>query len=171
MSWTRNCKEICVKAYSRLSMLTKLKYVGVKIEDLLEIYTLYIRSVTEYCSVVFHSSLTFEQSQSLERIQRTCLRVILGDMYMSYDSALEMSGLQTLHSRREKRCLDFALKSVKHPRNKKIFPLNTRTNGHTFTTRETFIVNWARTQTYKDSTIPYCQRLLNNHLSKKPNSS
>ena len=35
MSWTRNCKEICMKAYSRISMLTKLKYVGVKIEDLL----------------------------------------------------------------------------------------------------------------------------------------
>ena len=140
-------------------------------EDLLEIYTLYIGSVTEYCLVAFHSSLNGEQSQTLERIQRTRLRIILGDMYISYDSALEMCGLQTLHSRREKRCLDFALKSIKHPRNKKMFPLNTRTNGHTFTTKETFIVNWARTQKYKDSTIPHCQRLLNNHFSKKPNSS
>ena len=79
------------------------------------------------------------------------------DMYMSYDSALEMCGLQTLQSRREKRCLDFALKSIKHPQNKKMFPLNTRTNGHTFTTKESFIVNWARTQKFKDSTIPHCQ--------------
>ena len=51
LTWSRNCAEICIKAYSRVSMLTKLKYVGVKIEDLLDIYTLYIRSITEYCSV------------------------------------------------------------------------------------------------------------------------
>ena len=76
-------------------------------------------------------------------IQKTCLRIILGDMYFSYDSALEMSGLQTLYSRSKKRRLDFALKSNKHPRNKKMFPLNNRTNGHTFTTKEKFIVNGA----------------------------
>ena len=47
LSFTRNCKEICIKAYSRISMLTKLKYVGVSMEDLIDIYILYIRSVTE----------------------------------------------------------------------------------------------------------------------------
>ena len=84
-------------------------------EDLLEIYTLYIGSVTEYCLVAFHSSLNGEQSQTLERIQRTCLRIILGDMYMSHVSSLEMCGLQALHFSMIKRCIDFALKSVKHP--------------------------------------------------------
>ena len=94
------------------------------------------------------------------------MKVILGDMYMDYDSALEMSGLQTLYSRREKRCLDFALKSIKHPRNKRLFPLNTRKNGHTFIPSEKFLVNWARTSTYQKSAIPYWQRLLNSHFSK-----
>ena len=37
ISWSRNYSEICVKAYSRLSMVTKLKYVGVKTEDLIDI--------------------------------------------------------------------------------------------------------------------------------------
>ena len=99
LSWSRNCQEICRKAYSRLSMLTKLKYVGVKVEDLLDIYVLFIRSVTEYCSVVFHSSLTGEHSNTIERIQRTCLKIILGDMYMDYSSALEMSGPGRLSDR------------------------------------------------------------------------
>ena len=45
IGWTRNCKEICMKAFSRLSMITKLKYVGVSLEDLLDIYILYIRSI------------------------------------------------------------------------------------------------------------------------------
>ena len=168
MSWSKNCKEIRVKAYSRLSMLTKLKYVGVTIEHLLDIYVLYIRSLTEYCSVAFHSSLTVEQSQSLERIQKTCLRVILGEMYISYEASLEMSGLKTLQLRREQRCLTFSLKSVKHENTKRLFPLNTRKNGHTFIPSEKFLVNHAKTETYKKSAIPYCQRLLNAHYKKLP---
>ena len=62
MSWSKNCQEISKTAYSRLSMITKLKYVGVNVKDLLDIYILFIRSVTEYCAVSFHSSLTQQQS-------------------------------------------------------------------------------------------------------------
>ena len=167
LSWSRNCKEICKKAYSRLSMITKLKYVGVSLEDLLDIYILFIRSVTEYCSVSFHSSLTQEQSDKLETIQKTCLKVILGDMYVSYTAALEMSGLQTLHARRQKRCLGFALKCTKHPRNKRLFPINPVSNDHNIRDKETFQVNFAKTETYKKSAIPFCQRLLNDHVNRK----
>ena len=35
LNWEQNTKEICRKAYSRMSMLTKLKYVGTNTEDLL----------------------------------------------------------------------------------------------------------------------------------------
>ena len=85
LSWSRNCKEICVKAFSRLSMITKLKYVGVSLEDLIDVYILYIRSIAEYCSVVYHSSITQEESKKIERIQKICLKVILGDMYINYE--------------------------------------------------------------------------------------
>ena len=123
ISWSQHCQEICRKAYSRMSMLTKLKYVGVGVEDL-DIYILYIRSLTEYCSVAFHSSLTGEQSNRIERVQKTCLKVILNDMYVDYQAALEMTGLQTLVDRRIQRCLNFSLRSVKHERNSAMFPLN-----------------------------------------------
>ena len=46
LSWSKNCKEILRKAYSRLSMITKLKYVGVGVQELLDIYILFIRSIT-----------------------------------------------------------------------------------------------------------------------------
>ena len=167
LSWTRNCQEICVKAYSRLQMITKLKYVGVKTEDLIDVYVLYIRSLTEYCSVAFHPSLTNEQSNKLERIQKTCLKVILGEMYIGYEAALEMTGLETLSDRRTKRCLDFSLKCAKHVRNNRLFPLNTDTDTHNVRNHETFQVNFARTSTYRDSTIPFCQRLLNEYCEAK----
>ena len=114
LSWSKNCQVICRKAYSRMSMITKLKYAGVSYEDLIEIYILFIRSVVEYCSVAFHSTLTQDQTRKLEKIQKTCLKVILGDMYIDYTSALEMCGLQTLSERRQARCLDLALKCIKH---------------------------------------------------------
>ena len=167
LSWARNCKEICMKAYSRMQMITKLKYVGVSLEDLLDIYILFIRSVTEYCAVAFHSSLTQDQSDKLEGIQKTCLKVILGEMYVNYQAALEMCGLQTLYGRRQKRCLDFAIKAVKHPRNRRLFPLNPVSNDHFLREKQLFRVNFARTDAYKDSTIPYCQRLLNDHVMNK----
>ena len=100
MSWSRNCKEICKKSFSRLSMITKLKYAGVSKEDLIDIYVLFIRSVTEYCAVVFHSRLNIEESNKLEQIQKTCLGVILGDLYIPYTAAQEMCGLKPLSEQR-----------------------------------------------------------------------
>ena len=150
-------------------MLTKLKYVGV--EDLLDIFILFIRSVIEYCAVAFHSSLTIEQETDIERIQKTCLKIILDDNYVSYSAALEMTGLETLNNRRESRCLDFALKCLKHPINNRLFPLNSnldakgnivRNRGKS--SKEKYSVNWARTEKYRRSAIPFCQRKLNSHL-------
>ena len=103
LSWDKNTKEMCKRAYSRVSMLTKLKYVGVSTEDLIDVYTLFIRSVTEYCAVAFHSTLTVEQATDIERIQKTCLKVILGESYVSYSAALEMCCWQTLHNLPETR--------------------------------------------------------------------
>ena len=121
--------------------------------------------MTEYCSVAFHSSLTLELSNKLERIQKTCVKIILWDMYMDIDSALEMCGLDTLLDRRIRRCLDFAKKSTKHTRNRRLFPLNK--NLAVARTSAKYQVNFARTNTYRDSTIPYCQRLLNSDYQAK----
>ena len=62
LDWEKNTRELCRKAYARMTMITKLKYAGVGKEDLLNIYTLYIRSLLEYCSVVWHSTLTAKQN-------------------------------------------------------------------------------------------------------------
>ena len=169
LSWNTNCKEICKRAYSRLSMITKLKYAGVSIEDLLEIYILFVRSIAEYCSVAFHSSLTVENAAKLEQIQKTCLKVILGEMYVGYTAALEMCGLKPLSVRRTDRCLQFAKKCLKHPKTKRLFPLknNQEVPQYEIRNREEFEVNFAGTDTYRISAIPFCQRLLNEHYQSK----
>ena len=50
-------KSIFLGYVGRVNMLSKLKYVGVHTEDLITLYSLHIRSVTEYCSTAF-SQLT-----------------------------------------------------------------------------------------------------------------
>jgi hypothetical protein len=103
-----------------MTMITKLKYAGVGTEDLLNIYTLYIRSLLEYCSVVWHSTLTAEhiyivyqdlleycsvvchstltagQKNKLESVQNLCLEIILGSAYEGYESALQCCGLDSI---------------------------------------------------------------------------
>ena len=43
--WDYMLVSICQKSYARMSMQTKLRYIGVKTKDLIEIYILYIRSL------------------------------------------------------------------------------------------------------------------------------
>ena len=44
-------------------------------------------------SVLWHTTLTVEQSQAIERVQKTCLKIILGSEYTSYAGALDYTGL------------------------------------------------------------------------------
>jgi hypothetical protein len=161
MKWEKNTKELTRKAYSRMSMLTKLKYAGVCTEDLLDVYVLFIRSIAEYCTVVWHSSITGDLIRRIEMVQKTCLRIILGDNYVSYEAALEMCNLSTLFDRRESRCLSFVQKCLKHNVHKRMFPLNFNNEQNKHRSREKYTVNFARTTTYQISAIPYLQRLLN----------
>ena len=106
-----------------MTMLTKLKYVGVPTTDLLEIYIWYIRSILEYCSTVWHSTLTVEQSMDIESVQKLCSKIILGNGYQGYEAALRVCGLDSLGDRRQQKCLQFGLKCLLHPTHSSMFPL------------------------------------------------
>ena len=161
--WTKNTSEICRKAFSRMGMLSKLKYVGVPIEDLIEIYCLFIRSTAEYCSAVFATSLTVEQDRKLTTIEKTALRIFLQDNYISYKAALEMTGLSSLGDQRAAHLLSFSRRASKHPvHGPRMFPPNPNLlDNHNIRNREKFQVNFSRGAAYFKSTIPTAQRLLN----------
>jgi len=48
--WGKNTKELVKSAFSRITMLSKLKYTGVSTCDLLDIYKLFVMSIAEYMS-------------------------------------------------------------------------------------------------------------------------
>ena len=141
-------------------MLSKLKYTGVKQEDLLDIYKLFIRSRAEYLSVVWHSSLTAAQSHKIENIQKTSLKIILGDTYEHYELSCKITGLKILSVRREARCLAFAKRCLLNPQANGMFPQNAPSSQN-LRNQEKYVVNRARTENYRMSAVPYCQRLLN----------
>ena len=111
--------------------------------------------------VIYEQPLTAEQITTLERVQRICLKVILGDSYIDYGAALEMCNLSTLHRRRQDRCLAFAKKCLKHPLHRRMFPLNKNNSNDEHISREMYEVNYASTETYRMSAVPFLQRLLN----------
>ena len=85
----------------------------------------------------------------------------MGDMYVSYEAAMEMTGLKLLHTRRDERCLSYVLKAVKHPVNRTKFPQRHVEDSHNIREREQYHVNFARTEAYRQSAVPSLQRLLN----------
>ena len=132
------------------------------------IYKQFVKSKLEYCMVAMHSSMTQQQTNLLERCQAVSLRIILQYNYISYEAAMKMTGLEPLSDRRQKRCLDFSLKCIKHSQNRRFFPKNPNleNEGH-IRNREEFVVSFGRTKAYQNNAIPYCQRLLNTHFSNQ----
>ena len=113
--------DIKRKFKSRMWILRHLGHRGLNCQDLLAVYKSILLPCHDYCSVVYHSSLTAVQAAILEKLQAQALKCIFGYEY-SYRALLEMSGLTTLEQRREVRNTKFALKTVQNERFQHWFP-------------------------------------------------
>jgi hypothetical protein len=103
MCWQAHIDAISTKAASRLHFLRILKKSGLNPGHLLHFYLTVIRPLLEYCSVVWHHTLSKTQSESLEAIQRRALRIIYPQpVGLSYSSALQYADLSSLYNRRGK---------------------------------------------------------------------
>ena len=149
-----------------MELLRKVASFGLEKEELKNIYFLFIRSILEQSATVWHSSLTEENKDDLERIQKSAVRIIMGEEYKGYKKSLEKLDIERLDTRRERLCLVFALKTTKNKKMKKMFPL--RNKEHEMITRqpEKYIVHQAKTERLKKSSIIYMQNLLNMHENR-----
>ena len=80
-------------------MLRRLKPLGARRDELLDVYIKQVKSVLELAVPVWHSSITMEERCDIERVQRFTLHIILGDEYQSYKDALEQVQLKTHEDR------------------------------------------------------------------------
>ena len=146
------------KAYKKIWMLRRLKDFGVKEVDLLDVYEIQIRSLLEYCVPAWNSSLTEEDINELERVQKTAMKILHGEKYIDYKTSLESCKLESLEDRRLDLCRKFALKCTQSKEHKGLFKKNTNPNFHHPTKYE---VPFCRHERYRKSPIPYLTSLLN----------
>ena len=121
----------------------------------------------EQSAVVWHSSLTQRCKQKLERVQKSALRIILGDQYLNYKNALKVLKLQSLEERRESLCLRFAKKCLQVEKFRSMFPIKHQVHNMAKRGNEKYIVRRTLTERHKNSAIPHMQRLLNKADTEK----
>ena len=120
---------------------------------------LQVRSKLDQSAVVWHSSLTKKDRSDLERVQKSALRVILGDKYISYQNALNVMKMDSLEARRQHLCLKFAKQCIKNEKLRNMFPRNQSNHRMEMRSGEKFVVKKAKTERYKKSAIPCMQHM------------
>ena len=119
--------SVCRKFRSRVWVLRVLHHAGFSQDDLLKVYKSTILPCHDYCSNVFHSSLTLLQTITLERLQAKALKAMFG-YNPSYRELMERAKLPTLRARRESRGLKFAMKCASSERFSAWFPTQPATS-------------------------------------------
>ena len=118
-----------------------------------------IRSVLEYCAVVWHPGLPKYLSDAVEKVQKRALHIMFG--CKDYDVCLEMSKLKKLSERREEQCKRLFVK-MKDPIHKlrDLLP-DFRRNTYDFRIVKPFESIICRTNRYANTFVPYCIKNFN----------
>ena len=161
LTWDENTDYLVKKAYKRMQLLHKVASFTSSKEEKKTIYISYLRSILEQSCVVWHNSLILDNSNDLERVQKSAVKIILGNKYSNYEQALDELNLDSLKTRRQKLCRKFALKCLNNDKINKFFPLNKKRHIMKTKKYEKFKVKFANTERLKKSAIPQMQRLLN----------
>ena len=161
LSWKSNTDLMCKRAFIRLWIIRRLKFMGASETDLLDVYEKQIRCVVEFAVAAWNSSLTKYEIKQLERVQKAALAIILGDKYVNYDNALSLAGLKYLSVRRNQLCLNFAKKAYKNPKYSHWFCENTDVLN-TRRMKDRLKPVKYRTDRFRKSPISYLTQLLNN---------
>ena len=167
LRWDKNTQHIVKRAYARMELLRKLSGFGAPISDLKTVYLTFIRSICEQSSSVWNSSLTLENEQDIERIQKVAFKIILKEQYKNYHNALNILELDTLKDRRDMLSLVFAKKCLSNQKMKSLFPPNNRCHIMKPRKYEHFQVLHANTERMKKSPIVHMQNLLNNEVRER----
>ncbi len=102
LKWNSHVNNIVAKSSKRIYLLVRLKRAKVAIEDILQFYTVCIRPILEYASIVFHYSLPKYLSDEIERVQKRVLRIVYPNLH--YEDALIEARMESLYARRQIAC-------------------------------------------------------------------
>ena len=158
------------KFRQRFWTLWNLKRNGFTEEELVTVYKSSIRPVVDYLDVVYHSMLTDDLDEELDRLQNQALKIIFGPRFAGQriggQRLRALAGITTLRSRRVEHCDKFASKCASSPRFEHWFPLKmsrARTRG---AGGEKYLETFARCNRLRDSPVHFFRRRLNGKVGK-----
>ena len=121
-------------------------------------YKTCIRPIADYCAVVYHSALTDEQDEVLERLQSHALKCIFG-LGKSAGKMRAEAQVTTLRQRRITLCDKFAQKAASSVRFSHWF--STRASGRSTRGGDQYLETYARCDRLRNSPLHYMRRRLN----------
>ena len=118
LKWNEHVDVITNKARSRIYMLRKMMNNGFDYEIILDVYKKEIRSILEYCCVVFHHGLSQELEHQIESVQKLVLKLVSRylELKMSYNESCILFSIEPLFSRRLEQCQTFIKRTLKSPK-------------------------------------------------------
>ena len=133
---------------------------------MITVYKTIILPIIDYCCVVYHSQLTDEQDQKLERLQSAALKNIFG-YQVKYSNMRKRAELTTLQARRIALTDKFEEKAAAHPQYAGAwFPLREGRQGGR-RQAEIYKEFTARTDRLNNSPLFYYRRRLNGKEGKR----
>ena len=153
------------KGNKRLYMLRTLSKYGLTTGDLVLVYIGFVRPVLEYACQVWHPGLTVAECKSIERVQKRACRIILGQNYTCYSSALTELSLTSLSQRRHDLCSSYARSLYRSPTYRDWFPpCRKEITGRNTRSANKLQVPRANTSRLRKSPIYYMVSLLNDDI-------
>ena len=147
-------------------ILRILKHAGIPCQSLVEVYKSLVRPVLEYPSNVFHTTLTEESSESLERLQRVALKSIYG-LDKSYKFCLQESLLPRLDERRQELFEAFAEKMSESPLFAATWFPEKNVSKYDLRRQNKYVEEFAHCEHLQKAPICAMRRLLNDKHKKK----
>ena len=161
----KHVEVIRKKMRRRYWVLYNLQSHGFTEDELIAVYKSVLRPIVEYLAAVYHSMLTDELDEIVERMQSHALRIIYG-WGVSARKMREKSGLPTLRERRIELTDKFARKCLKNPRFARWFPSRDIARSTRTSNQCPFLETTARCERLRNSPVHYMRRRLNGKPGK-----
>lgn len=139
-----------------------MKAFGATTQELVHMWVLMCRSVLEQSCTLWHTSLTLENIEDLERTQKTFAKLVLRNNYKTYDEALVKLNLLSLPERRKRLCKNFAESGVRQNTLSDLIKKNKKKSQ--IRNPEKFKVDFAYTERFRRSSIIQMLSMLNEPL-------
>ena len=163
-SMTEQVKALVGKFRKRFWSLIHLRGAGISGDRLFRLYICLVRPVLEVNSVIFHSMLSKQQSNEIEKLQKKVIRLCYGQFYC-YETIRNTLSIESLVDRRVKAVKRFVSKALKNDRFSDKWFVRRPEVDTELRRRDPFIVRRARTEKYRNSPLLSMQRVANDLVS------